>query len=286
MARLIDHTLRYCLILCLLIALLTVPAPLRSDQAQYFYDELGRLIGVVDGSGNVAVYNYDEVGNLLSIDQFTAGPTGIGIFLLAPSSSKVDDEVQIQGFGFSPNPTDNQVAFSGTAATVVSSTATTIVATVPAGATTGPVTVTNTNGTAASPKDFVVLVPPIVVGVEPDVIAQGTTSQVLIEGFNLADVTNVAFTEAGLTATMLGGATEDNLPISLSVSGAVPPGSYTFSVTSPGGTAQSGDVTVIVTAAVPSFGMHQGSAFLPFPDQTPPSGPVTTVGPAVSVQMP
>ncbi len=43
----------------------------QADQAQYFYDELGRLVAVVDGQGNAAVYNYDEVGNLLSIQRFT-----------------------------------------------------------------------------------------------------------------------------------------------------------------------------------------------------------------------
>jgi len=43
------------------------------DQAQYFYDELARLVGVVDGSGNAAAYVYDEVGNLLRIDRFTTG---------------------------------------------------------------------------------------------------------------------------------------------------------------------------------------------------------------------
>jgi YD repeat-containing protein len=59
---------------------------MQADQAQYFYDELGRLVGVVDGQGNVAVYNYDAVGNLLSIERFTTAGTGIGIFLLAPDS--------------------------------------------------------------------------------------------------------------------------------------------------------------------------------------------------------
>ncbi len=59
---------------CLLVAALVLwPVSSTSDQAQYFYDELGRLVGVIDGSGNVAVYNYDAVGNLLSIERFTTG---------------------------------------------------------------------------------------------------------------------------------------------------------------------------------------------------------------------
>ena len=45
----------------LIVGMLFMPAVPHADQAQYFYDELGRLVGVVDGSGNAAVYVYDEV---------------------------------------------------------------------------------------------------------------------------------------------------------------------------------------------------------------------------------
>ena len=65
----------------LIVGMLFMPAVPHADQAQYFYDELGRLVGVVDGSGNAAVYVYDEVGNLLRINRFTTGASGIGIFL-------------------------------------------------------------------------------------------------------------------------------------------------------------------------------------------------------------
>ena len=61
------------LLLCFLVATtLALPVVMQADQAQYFYDELGRLVGVVDGQGNAAVYNYDAVGNLLSIQRFTS----------------------------------------------------------------------------------------------------------------------------------------------------------------------------------------------------------------------
>jgi YD repeat-containing protein len=106
-------------IVILLIACATWPVTLSADQAQYFYDELGRLVAVVDGQGN-AVYNYDAVGNLLSIQRFTTGTTGIGIFVIAPASGKVGSNVTIRGFGFSPTATDNQVTFNGIPAAVVS----------------------------------------------------------------------------------------------------------------------------------------------------------------------
>jgi YD repeat-containing protein len=38
-------------------------APAQTGPVQYGYDELGRLIIVVDGQGNAAVYHYDAVGN-------------------------------------------------------------------------------------------------------------------------------------------------------------------------------------------------------------------------------
>ena len=44
-----------------------------ADQAQYIYDDFGRLSQVIDGQGNVATYNYDAVGNLLSITRNTGG---------------------------------------------------------------------------------------------------------------------------------------------------------------------------------------------------------------------
>jgi len=266
---------------CLLVAaLLLWPVSAPSDQAQYFYDELGRLVGVIDGAGNVAVYNYDEVGNLLSIERFTVGATGIGIFLVTPASGLVGIDVEIQGFGFSATLTGNQVAFNGVAATVVSATVDSIVATVPAGATTGLVTATNTNTneTAVSPQDFTVLIPPIIVGVDPGIVPQGVITRANITGFNLASATAVTFAQSGLSAGILAGATDPSLPITLAVASSVPVGEYAFTVTTPAGVAQSGTITVTVTPAVPSFALTRASVFRPPPAEIAPSGPSLSVG--------
>jgi YD repeat-containing protein len=115
----------------LMAVILTWPAVPSADQAQYVYDELGRLVGVVDEQGNAAVYTYDAVGNLLSIQRFTAAPTGIGIFLIAPGSALVGANVEIRGFGFTDPLSSNQVQVNGTAATLVSATATSLIATIP-----------------------------------------------------------------------------------------------------------------------------------------------------------
>jgi len=275
------------LVLCL------YPSIGTTDQAQYFYDELDRLVGVIDGQGNTAVYVYDEVGNLLRIDRFAGNTGGVAIFLVtptkgfAPSSGITPTTVEIRGVGFSATPADNVVKFNGTTAAVVSATTMSIVTTVPTGATTGPITVTNANGTATSPSAFTVLVPPIIAGVDPAKVPQGGTTRLVIEGFNLANASAVTFSQSGLSATILLSGTSQNLPINLTVGSTVPVGSYPFSVTTPAGTTQSGTVTVAVTPAVPSFNVAKPlSVFKPFPAQTPPSGPSFTVAPPVSVQMP
>lgn len=59
-----------------------------SGEAQYAYDDLGRLTTVVDEAGNTAIYNYDAVGNLLGIDRFTPGVSGIAIYTVARATAR------------------------------------------------------------------------------------------------------------------------------------------------------------------------------------------------------
>ena len=263
---------------------------LTADQAQYYYDELGRLLGVVDGQNNAAVYRYDEVGNLLKIDRFTTTGT-VGIFFVTPESSLVNKPVEIRGFGYTTPASSNTVSFNGTPATVISGTSSSLLVTVPSGATTGPVTVTNANGTATSPQAFKVLVPPIVTGHDPLSVPRGSTSRLLIKGFNLKAGSAVQFTQTGITATIQSGATEDILPINVGVTGSVPPGSYAFSVTTPSGTAQSGTVKVTVSLPLPGFDTTKLLTIkMPLnttvPAESAPIGPSFSSTPPTSVRMP
>jgi len=69
-------------VVCVLMLGAVVPSQALADQAQYIYDDLGRLSQVIDGQGNVATYQYDAVGNLLSITRNTGGvgaPTITGL---------------------------------------------------------------------------------------------------------------------------------------------------------------------------------------------------------------
>ncbi len=275
------------LVWALLAALLLGPTAASADQAQYLYDEQGRLVGVIDADGNTAVYLYDEVGNLLAIRRFAAGDSGVGIFLLSPSSALVGAQVQIRGFGFGSVPTDNQVKFNGVPATVLAATTSSLLVTVPAAATSGPVTVTSANGTATSPQAFTVLVPPIIDGIEPATVARGVTTRVVITGFNLASATEVRFSVSGITAAFQPGVTSQRLPLNVTVAATVPPGAYRFSVTTPAGTAESGSLTLSVVAGAPGFSVTRISVFFPFPAQgTAPSGPGMDVSPPTSVFLP
>jgi YD repeat-containing protein len=109
---------------------------------QYVYDALGRLTTVVDPSGNVATYNYDAVGNLLSITSSTSSPSALAILGFSPTQGGAGTTVTIQGQNFSATPSANTVKFNGTTATVTAATTNSLTTTVPAGATTGPISVT------------------------------------------------------------------------------------------------------------------------------------------------
>jgi YD repeat-containing protein len=117
----------------------------------YVYDPLGRLVGVIDGSGNAAAYQYNNVGNLLSIS--TTNSSRLSIFGLSPNNGPTNMQVTIYGDGFSTTPSQNTVTFNSQAATVTSSTQTSISTTVPAGVAlgTGTVTVTAPAGSASAP---------------------------------------------------------------------------------------------------------------------------------------
>ena len=238
----------------------------QADQAQYLYDDQGRITGVTDSTGALAVYNYDAVGNLLSINRLTPPGNGIGIYLVNPITGPVTQICRLQGYGFDPIPSNNVVKFNGVTATVSSATAYSLTVVVPAGASTGTVTVTNTNGTANSPSSFTVVGPASIISMNPATFTQGTTVPATIQGTNLANATAVTFTQPGLAATMVTGVTSTTLPVTLSVAPTVPPGTYTFTVTTPEGTTASGAVTVTVAQRVPSFALTRALVGVAMPN--------------------
>jgi YD repeat-containing protein len=68
----------------------------------YFYDALGRLAGVVNGSGESAVYVYDAVGNLLAIERHSNGTVGIVQF--TPSADRLRRQSRYPAPASAPHP--------------------------------------------------------------------------------------------------------------------------------------------------------------------------------------
>jgi YD repeat-containing protein len=131
-----------------------LPPPAHAADIKYVYDENGRLVEVVAADGASAQYWYDAVGNISAIKKNTAATLSIAEF--TPNSGAAGTPVTLYGSGFSAVAGSNTVKFNGVAALVSAATATSLTATVPAGATTGKISVANPNGSVTSAGDFVV----------------------------------------------------------------------------------------------------------------------------------
>lgn len=143
---------------CVLLAALLGGVP-GTSAATIFYvhDALNRLVAVIDHDGSLASYTYDAVGNILRIDRVDPGGGGaVAITLVDPGKGKPGTTVHVFGKGFANAGAPDQVAFNGVVATVVSTVPNRIVTTVPPGATTGRIVVTNALGSATSSSVFTV----------------------------------------------------------------------------------------------------------------------------------
>ena len=209
--------------ICLICALAPVGRGLAWAQAGsvgYIYDSLGRLIAVYDPFGNAAVYNYDAVGNLLSITSDLS--TQFGGVGLSSNSGLAGSTLTIYGTDFCSNPT---VTINGTNATVVSSTSTQIVVTVPSGATSGSVVVSCGSNHVTVGTFTVGSTAPSITGFTPTIGSAGTA--VTINGgnfqtnpgldavqFNLPRVYASTATGSAITATVPSKATTGHIAVS------------------------------------------------------------------------
>jgi hypothetical protein len=189
-----------------------------------------------------------------SVDRFTV-VSAPGIAVVTPSKAPVGAAVTITGSGFAST---TNVAFNGTQAVFSVASDTSIRAVVPAGATTGRITVTNPGGTDTFPLPFTVQsTAPRLTSFGPANGPAGTV--VTLTGTGLTGATNVAFN--GVTATFSAGS-------DTSMTAKVPAGatSGTITVTTPSGSATSA-ASFTVTPPAP----------LTITSFTPASGPVGTV---------
>src|SRR5580700_10711925 len=113
---------------------------------------------------------------LISLSFFPAGATAAAptITSLTPSTGAVGASVTIAGTNFGSPQGSSTVKFNGTTATVVSWGTTSIVATVPTGATTGNVVVT-VSGVASNGKSFTVVSAPSITSLSPTSGAVGAS---------------------------------------------------------------------------------------------------------------
>ena len=182
---------------------------------------------------------------------FTVAAPAPSLSSLSPASGAVGASVVITGTGFTGA---TSVSFNGTAATFTVNSATQITATVPAGATTGSVTVATPGGTSNG-LPFTVLPPaPALTNLSPSSGPIGTS--VTITGTNLTGATSVSFNGSSASFVV-------NSATQITVT--VPAGTTTglLTVTTPGGT--SNGITFSVTAPVPTLS-----------SLSPASGPVGT----------
>lgn len=129
-------------------------------------------------------------------DDSPATPPIPAITSVSPDSGEPGDNVTISG---SDLENATSVTFNGTSATVVSNTATQIVATVPDMATTGKITVVTEGGTAISTNDFsVIIIGAVVVGSVNPVSAQ-VGENITITGTDMATVSSVKIGDVDAT---------------------------------------------------------------------------------------
>src|SRR5205807_3103866 len=180
----------------------------------------------------------DTSGNPLTpfTSQFitVAAPTITGF---SPASGTVGTAVTITGTNFDPVASENQVKFNGVLATVAAASATSLTATVPPGATTGPITVTTRGGTATSATNFTVITqpPPTITGFSPSSGRAG--DQITISGTNFINVSSVAFngvpgasfsvsSSTAIVATVPTNATTGPISVSTATGTAISAGSF------------------------------------------------------------
>ena len=156
-------------------------------------------------TGSIIVTNSFGVG--ISTNDFivTSAPiiSDFFPFIAAPGT-----DVVINGANFIGVPNPGGVKFNGRNAASVSVTADTqIHAVVPSGATTGPITITNTAGAALSASNFVVTGNgPLITEFSPDGGARGT--EVIISGANFSSPVTVKFNGAVDSAATVTAATQ------------------------------------------------------------------------------
>lgn len=192
-------------------------------------------------AGNVVDLTYDPAGNITQIRRQSAA--GLAITGFDPASGAVGSSVTIFGAGFSATPAANAVKFNGVAASVTAADSGSLSVAVPAGATTGRITVTVGSATATSAQDYQVVIPgaPVVSSFTPAMASAGEL--VTVSGTNFAPAASVTLK---LNATASAPSVQSPTALAFSVPAAT--GSGRITVTNPTGTGSSSQDLVVPPA--------------------------------------
>ena len=144
---------------------------------------------VPTGAGNGPITVTTFAGSAVSTNSFTASsaPT---ITSFSPTAGAIGSSVTINGGNFFSSTT---VKIGGVSASGTVTSTTEIIATVPTGATTGPIEVSTANGSFTTSSNFLTGTGPIITDFSPTMGTTNPPTYVTIDGLNLSDATSVTF---------------------------------------------------------------------------------------------
>ncbi|MHB8419873.1 MAG: beta strand repeat-containing protein [Myxococcales bacterium] len=236
----------------------------------YVYDPVGRLVGVVTPTGDVAQYVYDPAGNTTQINRYDAG--SLVVLGFDPSGTSQGSTIDVFGTGFTCGDT---VTIGGQSATVVSCSNGELTVTVPAGSQGGVVSVSG--GGNVSNSAWSLGVPDSGVwisGFTPDAGDAGSLLTITGGGFSpsagddqvLLNTTEASIVDAGsaaLVVTVPPDTTSGRLTVSTNLGTAVssgdfftpPPGYDASIIVATGRTTVGGSAANLGPIAVSKFGL-------------------------------
>lgn len=238
------------------------------SNAIYAYDALGRLVGVTDPSGETARYRFDAAGNRLAIERFPSSV--LSLLSVVPLRAPAGAKLTLSGTGFSATAANNTVLFGDKAAAIVSATTTRLVATVPAGAANGKVSVKVGSGNAQSSEAFSLASSgPVITQMSSNSGAPGTQIVLTGSGFSPVVTDNVVRFNGGTLGELVTATTT-------SVTVKVPEGAKTgrLQVETPDGLATAATNFTVTPGS--DDGTFEMSVQTSVTDETPPTVAVTT----------
>ena len=215
-----------------------------AEAASYIVDSstlIRATVPTAATTGKISVTG--SAGSGISAANFTVIPPAPAIASFNPISALVGIEVTITGANFTGA---SNVKFNTTNVTLYTvDSATQLRATVPAGATTGKISVTAPGGTAVSIDDFTVTLPPAPSIASFTPTSGPTGTEVTITGGNFTGASSVKFNDVNASSFIIDGdtqiratvpATATTGKISVTTGGGTTPSVDDYTVTFPGGT--------------------------------------------------